>query len=674
MQKVAGAREVVRSGLLVRIIEINAYRSVSEQGLELPNRPRARLKRAVAAILCLLAAYTMVSPASAFELFGFTFFGKKEEEPQVEVPDPLPYTAELTVVDADEELQDTLKEASILVSQQDSPPSGEAGLIARAVSDFERLVGRLFIDGRYGGTIDIRLAGEGLEAALDSGDLPDTRPVPVTIMVKAGPVFRFGDVAIRKAGGGPLDFAGMNDPGRFGLVPGETAGSRKILRAENAIVEELKAEGYPLAEVVDREVIADHDTDTLDVTLTVDPGREATFGTVMVEGTDRTDPAFVAEYAVIPTGSRYDPEALKKAEKRLNDLGIFSSVRIVEGESLGPNGSLPITIQVSERKRHVIGVGANWSSSEGFGVEGYWRRRNLFGRGELLSIEGSVGRIGNESVIDMEYALRAAFEKPGAFGPMTDFTASIGAKQEHPDAYLSRSISADAFIRHQFNEQVTGRAGAEVYYADEEDVFGKHNYFLVGIPADIRYDSRDDILNPTKGINASLFGEPAYDVRNSDGMFFLRGDFSAYKALDEAKRFVLAGRVAAGSIIGPELPDIPASRRYFLGGGGTIRGYAYRNVGPRLNGEVTGGRSFFLTSGEIRFKVTETIGAVGFVDAGNAFAAVYPDFSENLRVGIGAGLRYFTPVGPLRLDVAVPLDPGKDDPSFAVYVGLSQAF
>ncbi|NRG18478.1 outer membrane protein assembly factor [Rhizobiales bacterium] len=627
------------------------------------------------AVSCLLAACATAPPASAFELFGLTFFGDKEEAtPQVEVPDPLPYSVKLTVSDGNEELRTALEAASILISQKDSPPSGEAGLIARAVSDFERLVGRLFIDGRYGATIDIRLAGERLEAALETGDLPDVRPVPVTIAVEAGPVFSFGDAAIRGTDGGALEFAGLNDPASFGLVKGDSAGSRKILTAENAIADKLKAEGYPLAEVVNREVIADHDTDTLDVTLIVDPGREATFGAVTVEGTEVTDPAFVAEYAVIPTGSRYDPEALKKAEKRLNDLGIFSSVRIVEGDSLGPNGSLPITIQVSERKRHVIGVGANWSSSEGFGLEGYWRRRNLFGAGELLSVEGSVGRIGNESVSDMEYALRVAFEKPGAFGPMTDFTASVGAKQENPDAYLSRSISADAFIRHRFNEQVTGRVGTELYYAEEEDVFGKHDYFLVGIPADIRYDSRDDILNPTKGIFTTLFGEPAYDVRNSDVMFFLRGDFSTYRALGEAKRFVLAGRVAAGSIIGPDLQDIPASRRYFLGGGGTIRGYAYRNVGPRLNGEVTGGRSFILASGEVRFKITDTIGAVGFVDAGNAFATMYPDFSENLRVGVGAGLRYFTPVGPLRLDVAVPLDPGKDDPSFAVYVGLSQAF
>lgn len=628
-----------------------------------------------AVFLCALLAAALLIPsdARALEIFGITLFGEKESEPAAAVPDPLPYTATMTVTGDGSELEENLKSASELVSSQSQPPSGEAGLIARGISDFERLVGRLYIDGYYGGTVDIRLGGVSLQQALESGDIPDARPVPVSIAVAAGPVFSFGEIRIVPADKAPLP-AGVTDAERYELKAGETAGSGKILEAEKRIVAALQALGYPLARVAEREVVADHRTNRVDVTLKVDPGREATFGTVSVEGTDRTDPDFVRTYAIIPTGERYDPQALRTAEKRLNDLGIFSSVRIVEGETLNPDGTLPITIQVLERKRNVIGAGVNWSSSEGFGAESYWRRRNLFGRGELLSIEGSVGRIGEESLTEMEYAARIAFEKPGAFGPMTSFTTSLGAKQEHPDAYRSRSITGDAFIVHEFDETLTGRVGAEAFYADEEDVFGDHNYFLVGIPADLRYDNRDDKLNPTRGINAILFGEPAYDIRNSQAMVFLQGDISSYAALDDAKRFVLAGRAATGSIFGASLEDIPASRRYFLGGGGTIRGYAYRNVGPRLNGEVTGGRSFVLVSGEVRVRVTESIGVVAFADAGNAFDAVYPDFSEELKVGLGVGLRYFTPVGPLRVDFAVPLSPDNNDPNFAVYVGLSQAF
>ena len=159
------------------------------------------------------------------------------------------------------------------------------------------------------------------------------------------------------------------------------------------------------------------------------------------------------------------------------------------------------------------------------------------------------------------------------------------------------------------------------------------------MPADLTFENRDDKLNPSKGFFASVFAEPAYDTLNSNAMGFVRGTVSSYYALDQSKRFILAGKATAGSIFAPSVESIPASRRYIAGGGGSIRGYAYRNVGPRVNGEVVGGRSLIELSGEGRVKVTETIGVVGFVDAGNAYEDSIPDFSEGLKVGVGGGLR-----------------------------------
>lgn len=619
-------------------------------------------------VCCLLSLTTL--PAHSFEIFGWSPFGSSEEEEQGEaVPDPTPYEAELSTSNGGEELSKDLKSASLLIQQQDKPPSGEAGLIARALSDRERLVAKLYADGRYGGTVDISLAGIPLETALEQSDLPDTRPVKVSILVNPGPEFTFGKVAISSDGG---DLS--TDPSFWGLVPGELAASGKILTAENRIVSVLRGRGYPKAKIAERRITADHSINKLDVTLVADAGPQARFGTVSVNGTEVTDPEFVVRQAMLPQGGVYSPEDIARARRRLNELGIFSSIRFVEGDIAGPDGTLPITIEVSERKRHVIGAGASWSSIEGFGVEAYWRRRNLFGRGELLSVEGSIGRIGTESLENQEYSARIAFEKPGVFGPLTSFSTSLGAKQENPDAYKSRSITFDAYLNRQFSEQLKGRAGAEVFYANEEDAFGNDDYLLVGLPADLTFDNRDDKLNPSKGIFAALFAEPAYDTLNSNAMGFMKGTVSSYYALDEAKRFILAGKVSAGSILAPSVESVPASRRFIAGGGGSIRGYAYRNVGPRVDGEVVGGRSLIELSGEVRIRMTETIGVVGFVDAGNAYEDSIPDFSESLKVGVGAGLRYFTPIGPLRIDAAVPLDPGPNDPDFALYVGLSQAF
>ena len=621
----------------------------------------------VTGLLCLFLVGTSL-PASAFEIFGWRLWGSEEEETEA-VPDPTPYEAELTVSGGDEALTKELKDASLLIQQQDAPPSGEAGLIARALSDRERLVAKLYADGRYGGTVDMTLAGIPLETALEQSDLPDTRPVKVTILVNPGPLFTFGNVAVSSTGG---DLS--TDPSFWGLTPGDTAASGKILTAENRMVSVLRGRGYPKARIAERRITADHSNNKLDVTLIADAGPQARFGQVSVNGTEVTDPDFVIQQAMLPQGGIYSPEDIARARKRLNELGIFSSIRFVEGDITGPDGLLPITIEVSERKRHVIGAGASWSSIEGFGVETYWRRRNLFGRGELLSVEGSIGRIGTESLENQEYSARIAFEKPGVFGPLTSFSTSLGARQENPDAYKSRTITLDAYLNRQFSEQLKGRAGAEVFFANEEDAFGTDDYLLIGLPADLTFDNRDDKLNPSKGIFAALFAEPAYDTLNSNAMGFMKGTVSSYYALDEAKRFILAGKVSAGSILAPSVESVPASRRFIAGGGGSIRGYAYRNVGPRVNGEVVGGRSLLELSGEVRVRVTETIGIVGFVDAGNAYEDSIPDFSESLKVGVGAGLRYFTPIGPLRIDAAIPLDPGPEDPDFALYVGLSQAF
>jgi translocation and assembly module TamA len=155
----------------------------------------------------------------------------------------------------------------------------------------------------------------------------------------------------------------------------------------------------------------------------------------------------------------------------------------------------------------------------------------------------------------------------------------------------------------------------------------------------------------------------------------LRGEASIYQSLDASGRYVAALRVATGSILGAgSVPDVPADRRFYAGGGGSVRGYAYQGVGPKdANGQPTGGLSLAEASVEMRIGITDTIGIVPFVDAGAVSEEDYPDFSGT-KVGAGLGLRYLTPFGPLRLDAAVPVNPDPDDPDFAIYAGIGQAF
>ena len=198
---------------------------------------------------------------------------------------------------------------------------------------------------------------------------------------------------------------------------------------------------------------------------------------------------------------------------------------------------------------------------------------------------------------------------------------------------------------------------------------------IVSLPSKLDYDGRDNKLDPTEGLRGTLDAEPFIDINAGTLALVTQGDALRLLRLRRRATAWCSPRAArSAAIVGGDTEDIPATRRFFLGGGGSIRGYEYRSVGPEIGGEVVGGLSFFETSLELRFRVTDTIGIVPFIDAGAAYEDPIPDFSEDIRVGAGIGLRYYTPLGPLRFDVAVPLNPDDGDSGFAFYVGLGQSF
>lgn len=637
-----------------------------------------KLARIGVVALGVTATGLFVPDASAFELFGYTILGDdKKATDEDDNRERLPYSAELSLTEEDDGLKESLDAASALVSRVEEPPPGSAALLARARTDRKRLVSALYANGRYGGTVSIKVAGKPLERVPIDADLtPDaaTGKVPVEITVDAGPQFHFDETRI-VVENRPADANASDNPADYELMPGELAGSTKIVSAGDKIVANWRNDGYALAKIADKEIVADHATKTIDVTFYIAPGQLARFGSVSVEGTEEMDPDFIMKMADIEHGKRYDPKELAKAQKRLRELGVFDAVRIRQAEQLEEDGSLPLIIEVKERKRRFVGAGASYSTTEGVAFELYFGHRNLFGQAERIRFDAAVGRIGANDVEDLDYSFKIAFAKPGVFGPSTEFTTDLFAIHEEPDAYTRTAAGGAIGFSYRFSETLSAKAAVSAERSQITDALGKNNYLLVGLPVALNYDGRDNKLDPTKGFHAAIRAEPLYDTYGEKAFFLTEGMISAYRAVDSANRFVLAGRVAIGSALGARLRDIPADRRFYLGGGDTIRGYAYQNVGPHLpGGAILGGLSYFTMTGEVRTRVTDTIGLVGFVDAGNAYLTRFPEFSDPLKVGVGGGLRYLTPVGPLRLDVAVPLQPRKDDPDVALYVGIGQSF
>lgn len=636
--------------------------------------PRFRISRLTVAVA--LAVALSCSPSGAFELFGIKFFERGGDEDADEViGDPQAYSVTFTVAGRAEDIENDLRASSSLWRDRDEPASGAGGLLVKARGDYRRLLAALYGEGRYGGTINIRI--DGREAADLPPDAELSDPAAVEVVVDPGPEFAFGQTNIVNRAPPPVERDDEVElPEDDGFVPGEVARSGVIVKAERLSIEAWREQGHAKAWQIDRRVVAAHPANIVDATIVIEPGRKASYGPVAVQGTDRMDPEFVAFMTGLPLGQEYDPDDLERANERLARLDVFRSARIEEADAIGADGLLPISVTVQERLPRRFGVGGSYSTLDGLGVETFWLHRNLFGRAERLRLEARVGGIGADlKPEEFDYRVGGAFTKPGVYTPDTDFTASLIGERQVLEPYTRTGVLAQAGLTHIFTEEVKGRVLFNGDHARfEDDFYGARSFTSVGVLGGLIFDSRHDDADATEGFFAEVTAEPFYEFNfgNAAGRFTAEG--RTYFGFGDEDRAVLAGRLKLGTLVGAPIAETPPDKLFFAGGGGSVRGYAFRNIGVVKGDEVLGGRSLIEGSVELRTRVTETIGLVGFADAGYVGEESFPDFSEDVRIGVGVGLRYLTGLGPIRLDVAVPLDRRADDPSVAFYVGIGQAF
>ncbi|WP_416797326.1 autotransporter assembly complex protein TamA [Ciceribacter azotifigens] len=638
-------------------------------GSTLPNLSSAfrgagsALTVAATALFCLGFA----GDAHAFKIFGITLFG--DDEADVNVVDPLNYSVHLDTDGSDRELARAIERSSLLVNQAENPVSGDLGLVIKARDDRDRLIAALYERAHYGGVVTVTIGGRSIDDLPPNPKFDRSGPVPVTLRVEPGPVFTLGDIRLEGD-------AARLDPGRYDLRPGADAGSLVIIKAARQIVDDLKTEGRPLAHLTEQQVVADHKSRTVDVVLGAESGPIAPIGPVTISGEKAVDPDFIRRYSRLNQGKPYIPEDIRKASERLRKLGVFSSVTIKEAETLAPDGSLPIGITVSEGKHRYFGFGASISTIDGGGLQGYWGHRNLFGQAESLRIEGSVGGLGNwNGVENLDYTAGISFVKPGAFVPSGTLDASIKGSTITTESYDAASVVARLGYSYELSDKDTLSAAATLSFDDIDDAFGNNRYVTFALPIDYVRDTRDNTLNPTEGYRATLSAAPSYEVLEGTIFSSFEGSISGYRGFGEDDRLVLAGKLAAGTLIGGDgLASMPATRRFYAGGGGSVRGYAYQEISPyNGSGDATGGRSYVTGSVEARLNVTNTIGVVPFLDFGTVSSEIYPDFSD-VRLGAGIGLRYNTPFGPIRLDVAMPLDRYDGGSRYGIYAGIGQSF
>jgi translocation and assembly module TamA len=569
------------------------------------------------------------------------------------------------------ELDEVLPQVSLLQRLRESDPPDPIGLIGRARGDTDRIRDAARSLGYYGATVDIRIDGKALDdpdltGALEGGDA--AREVPVAVAITPGQPYRLRRI---QTNGLPPGSAV-----RSNLAVGAQAKAADILAAETALLNALRADGYAFARAT-REVVVDHDAKAADVTTTIEPGRRIDFGEVRFEGLDRVQEDFLRNRLRFAPGEQYSSTVLEDSRADLAGLGIFSVVRTRLGaEQPDADGRVPVVINVTERPRRTISFGAAYATDEGISLRASWMHRNLFGRAESLQITAELSRLAHNSPQDTTGHLDFVFRKPDIFAERDlALRLELSLIRERLDAYDRDAVVLGPVLERKFNPRLSGALGlqAEVAHLDGADT--PHNVTLLGVPGTLTWSSVDNTLDPTRGFRATAALTPTQSFRDQPATYLLaRVTGSTYINLGAPGRSVLATRLSLGSLMGADLGEVPISRRFFGGGGGSVRGYAFQSIGPRnASDQATGGLSILEASVEMRQRIGESWGAAAFVDAGSVSPHSF-GFVEQMRVAVGVGARYYTAIGPIRLDVAVPLIRDSHSGKWQLYIGIGQAF
>ena len=546
-------------------------------------------------------------------------------------------------------LLDQIKRISNSIILKDKPPASPSLLRKRVDEDVSLFTQWLRAQGYFGSHIG---------ATLDE----TTKPLTVIFQVDTGPLFLLRSVDVQIAGRMEATIPDI------GLTLGVPFNAETLAHSQNRLVREFTKKGFPFAEVTDRRITVDHADHSVAVVFFVTPGPSAQFGPTRISGLVSVEERVVHDTLPWTEGERFNADLIDAGQKKLISLGLFSLVRAFPAQELDESGRVPVNVILTERKHRSVSAGISYQTDEGPGVNASWENRNLFGGTEKLAFSATFA--------DYVLSAEGGYLKPFFLRKDQSLRLSARLADDKPDAYSSRNLKSTSVLERSITEELKlgGGLGLKLSRVTQLGETNRYSYLL--FPLNMEYDGSDDLLDPSRGNRVGLKLDPYADPFE-DNPGFVRGfgRYRHYVQILKEPSLVLAGGIGAGAIVGADSAAIPADERFYAGGGGSIRGYAYQSVGPIKDGVPVGGNYLIELSFELRLKISDCIGVVGFLDGGNAFASPEPDFSQGLLWGTGVGLRYYSPVGPFRLDVGFPLDrrPGLDD-RFQVYVSLGQAF
>jgi translocation and assembly module TamA len=534
----------------------------------------------------------------------------------------------------------------------------------RAREDEKLAVRLLYSEGFYDAT------------ALSSLEQDGDNALKAVVSVTPGKRYKIGNIVITADPTVPPDLVRDSLP----LKTGDYIVAANVESAEANVGVRLPENGYPFAKVGQRDILLDAATVTGDYTLPVEVGPRGSFRRIVTSGDKQ---AFGADHMEVikryKPGELYDSRKVDDLRKALVATGLFSSVAVepVRTGEPGPDGTEYVDLSVEQEAgppRTLAGE-AGYGTGQGFRAEGTWTHRNLFPPEGAL-IAGVVAGT-------QEQGVSGTFRRSNAGKRDKTFQAGVTLNHQNYDAYEAFTAGVNIGWSRQstpiFQKRWTYSYGAEILGTNEQVVVDpatgdktRRTYLIGGLPVQIGYDRSNDLLNPTKGFRANLRAEPEGSLQGNFSPY-LRATFDLSGYYPVSDSLVIAGRARVGTISGVARDDVAPSRRIYAGGGGSVRGYGYQELGPKdVNNDPIGGRSVneFAVEGRYRFG---NYGVVAFVDGGQVYESQIPKFSD-MRYGVGIGGRFYTNFGPFRADIAMPIDRQPGESKFAIYIGIGQAF
>ncbi len=550
-------------------------------------------------------------------------------------------------------------------------PANLAQIDRRIAEDRDLLDQLLRSVGHYGGRI---------EAVVTQPTRADA-PVAVAFTIDPGPLYTFSAITVTL----PENAVGA-DPAPvvlplLGVKPGDPVDAGKVSIAEGQLQIALAERGYAFAVLGARDIVVDHATRTAALDARVDLGRRGRFGDVRITGeTQGYGDRHLAELPRFRAGDSYTEAGRDDFRRALIQTGLFGSVDVkpVAG-AVNPDGTQTIDLLATTERAPVRTIAASlgYQTVQGIRAEASWSNRNFLKPEGGLTIRG-VGA-------QREQALSFELDKRNFRRRDQTLAFRLGFSAEQQTAYSATTATLGAALRRESNiiwqKPWTYSIGAEAVITRQRDRSAPDDpastYYILALPSSVTWDRSDDLLNPARGFRLTARVSPELSLRSGTSLGYVKTQLEGSYYQPLASSLVAAVRLHFGTIAGAARGRIAPDRRFYAGGGGSVRGYSFQQVGPRdADNAPTGGNSLTEASAELRYRFRafgSDLGLVGFIDAGQVYQSTLPSF-DRLSVGAGIGVRLFTSFGPVRVDVATPINPRAGDPRVQFYVSIGQAF